>query len=228
MGKAIFVTGTNTDVGKTYISGLIVKKLREMKEQAGYYKAALSGADVAADGRLIPGDVREVQQLSGLGATKAPVVSYVYKDAVSPHLAAQLANQPIDPEQVCQDFQQAKAGCDYLTMEGSGGIVCPLRWDHQAKILLADVVLTLKLPVILVAQAGLGTINDTVLSVAYMKARGIPIKGIILNHFHVGDVMEEDNLKMIEEMTAVPVIATVADGDGQMTIDGYFLASMYE
>ena len=74
---------------------------------------------------------------------------------------------------------------DYVTMEGSGGILCPLRWDAQ-HIQLEDVVKSLGLASILVAEAGLGTINSVVLTAEYMKAKGLPFKGIIFNHYHPG------------------------------------------
>lgn len=228
MGKAIFVTGTNTDVGKTYISALITKTLLHAGLRAGYYKAALSGAVPASDGRLLPGDVREVQRLSGLADTQAPMVSYLYENPLSPHLASRIEGNPLQRDRVYKDFQQAKENCDFLTMEGSGGIVCPLRWDAQEKILLADLVAYLQLPVLLVAEAGLGTINATVLTIEYIKSRRLPIKGIILNNFHAGTVMDEDNKEMIEALTAVPVLDVVASDARQLAVDGAFLAALYE
>ena len=95
MGKALFVTGTGTDIGKTYVTGLIVKCLRDAGFAAGYYKAALSGAEVAADGTLLPGDALHVARVAELDAADV-TVSYVYRDAVSPHLAAQIEHRPMD------------------------------------------------------------------------------------------------------------------------------------
>ena len=76
MGKALFVTGTGTDIGKTYVTGLIVKCLRDAGLSAGYYKAALSGAEVAADGTLLPGDALHVARVAGLDPADV-TVSYV-------------------------------------------------------------------------------------------------------------------------------------------------------
>ena len=92
MGKALFVTGTGTDIGKTYVTALIVKCLRDAGFAAGYYKAALSGAEVAADGTLLPGDALHVARVARLDAADV-TVSYVYRDAVSPHLAAQIEHR---------------------------------------------------------------------------------------------------------------------------------------
>ena len=89
MGKALFITGTGTDVGKTYVTGLIVKCLRDAGLSASYYKAALSGAETAEDGSLLPGDALYVRRIAGLMEPADELVSYVYRDAVLPKAALQ-------------------------------------------------------------------------------------------------------------------------------------------
>ena len=124
MGKALFITGTGTDIGKTYVTGLIVKKLREAGLDGGYYKAALSGAIPDEAGHLLPGDALYVNDTAGLGEKMENLVTYVYREAVSPHLAAKINHLPIDFDRVKADFARAKERYGYLTMEGSGGILC--------------------------------------------------------------------------------------------------------
>ena len=228
MGKCLFVTGTGTDVGKTYVTALIVKKLVKSGKKAGYYKAAISGAEVDAAGKLVPGDAVYVKNIAGLDSPNENLVSYVYPEAVSPHLAARLNDNPIDFARIERDFSRARESYDYLTMEGSGGIICPLRWDGDEHWGLDDMVKRLGLSVVMVADAGLGTINAAVLTEHYLRSQNIPLKGIILNHYHENNVMEQDNLKMIEAMTKVPVIATVSDGDTELNIDADDLAKLYE
>ena len=227
MGKCIFITGTGTDIGKTYVTGLIVRKLRESGRNAGYYKAALSGAEPDEQGHLQPGDALFVNETAKIGETIENLVSYIYREAVSPHLAAKLNKQPIDFAKVQEDFARAKAKYDYLTMEGSGGIICPLRWDEKEHVILDDLVKKLGLSVLVIADAGLGTINSAVLTIEHLRAREIPIQGVILNNFHAGDIMEEDNRKMIEEITGVRVIAVVKKGDEELEIDVDTLAGLY-
>ena len=230
MGRGLFITATGTDVGKTYVTGLLVKKLRQSGYQAGYYKAALSGA-VRTDGRLIPGDADYVNRIAGIGAAPESMVSYVYENAVSPHLAAQMEGNPVEMETVRDDFLAASKRYEYLTMEGSGGIVCPIRYDGpekgMARIFLEDLIRELNLPSVIVADAGLGTINTTVLTTEYMKSRDLEIRGIIFNRCHRGDRMEEDNKKMVEELTKIPVIACVAEDCGELDADAAVLASLY-
>lgn len=220
-GKGLFITATGTDVGKTYVSGLIVKKLCEAGYSAGYYKAALSGADTIEDS-----DAGYVKNVSGIFQSLESLVSYVYAPAVSPHLAAQLAGNPVNHEKVQRDYEHVQSQYGYVTVEGSGGIVCPIRWDDREKLLLEDIIKALKLPALVVADSGLGTINTTVLTTEYLKRRGIEIKGIIMNHFD-GSAMHEDNRKMIEELTELPVVAVVGKGDENLEIEAKKLAALY-
>ena len=229
MGKALFITGTGTDVGKTYVTALIVKCLRDAGLDAGYYKAAISGAEKdEEDGTLHAGDALYVKEIAELSETQEELVSYVYEAAVSPHLAAQLDNKPIDFDVVEKDFRRALSQHEYITMEGSGGIICPLRWDKEQHVILDDLVLRLGLGALIVADAGLGTINAAVLTIEHLRGRGIPIRGVILNRFHNGDIMEEDNLDMIEAITGVKVVATVGSGDEVLDIDADALAALFE
>ena len=226
MGKALFVTGTGTDIGKTYVTGLIVKCLRDAGFAAGYYKAALSGAEVAADGTLLPGDALHVAHVAGLNAADV-TVSYVYRDAVSPHLAAQIEHRPMDFAKVAQDYRRAKEHTDYLTVEGSGGIICPLRWDGDEHVVLDDLAVRLGLSALVVADAGLGTINAAVLTAEHLYARGIPLRGFIFNNWQ-GGLMQEDNVRMVEEITGARVLACVAHGAAELPMRADALAALYE
>lgn len=228
MKKALFITGTGTDIGKTYVTGLIVKKLRDAGLNAGYYKAALSGAEHDANGTLQPGDAIYVNRVANIGEKTENLVSYVYKEAVSPHLAAKINDQPIDFAKVTADFKRALAKYDYLTMEGSGGIICPLRWDNQQHVILDDLVKKLDLGVLIIADAGLGTINAAVLTIEHLKSRNIPIKGIIFNNYIPHDLMQDDNECMIEEMTGIKVLAKVKKGDTELNMAVSCLQSLYE
>lgn len=205
--KGIFVTATGTDVGKTYVCGLLAKKINESGYKCGYYKAALSGAE-ELNGKVIAGDADFVFRTAGIKGEPNDSVSYIYKTAVSPHLAAKIEGNPVETDKVKADFEKAKEKYEVIVAEGSGGIICPIRLDDK-KIMLEDIIKTLNLDCIIVADGGLGTINSTFLTWFYMKEKGIRVRGIILNSFIKGDTMHEDNKKRIEELTGVPVICTV-------------------
>lgn len=227
MGKGIFITGTGTDVGKTYVTALIVKKLRDGGKNAGYYKAAISGAEKGLDGTLLPGDAIYVNKVAGIGERLDRLVSYSYYEAVSPHLAAKINERPINFHKIRRDYEEALKKYDLLTVEGSGGIICPLRWDDKQHMILDDLVCQLKLGAIVVADAGLGTINSAVLTLEHLYLRHIPCRGVILNNWHPGNVMEEDNRRMIEEIAGVKVIAVVEPGATELEMDPEYLASLY-
>lgn len=222
MGKGIFITGTDTDIGKTYVTALLVKTLREAGYDAGYYKAVISGADSVAES-----DAGFVNRFAGIGESEDMLLSYLYKHAVSPHLAARMEGHPVEKEVILAGWARAAARYPYVTMEGSGGICCPIRHDEKAVYYLEDIVHWLHLPSLIVADAGLGTINHVVLTAFYMKARELPVKGVLLNNWK-GGVMEEDNVKMIEEMTGLPVLAKIRRGDAVIDADPALLASLYE
>lgn len=227
MSKNLFITGTGTDVGKTFVTGLILKKLAESGRSAAYYKAAMSGNERRPDGSLIPGDALHVKNISGISQPLEEMCPYIYENAVSPHLASRMEGNPVRMEAVEEGFRKVCSKYDYVTMEGSGGILCPICFD-EAKIQLEDVIRQLELSCLIVADAGLGTINSVVLTVEYMRARKLPIKGIIFNHFHPGDVMEEDNLRMCEYMTGLKVLCCVQDGSAELAMDADLLASLYD
>lgn len=227
MSKGLFITGTGTDLGKTYIAGLIVKKLAEAKQSAAYYKAAMSGNDRREDGSLIPGDALFVQKTAGISQPLEEMCPYVYEHAYSPHLASRIEGHPVQMDVVKAGYYKVCSAYDFVTMEGSGGILCPICFD-EAKIQLEDVIKELHLPSILIADAGLGTINSVVLTVEYMKAKNLPVKGIIYNHYHGNDVMEDDNIFMCEYMTGLPTLAKVKDGDTELAMDVQDLMALYE
>lgn len=227
MSKAIFVTGTGTDVGKTFVTGLIVKKLQEAGLKPGYFKAAVSGNERDAEGNLIPGDAKWVQEVSGIPQSVETMCPYVYEHAYSPHLAARIEGNPVDIEVVQKGFLQVCRDYEYVTMEGSGGIMCPISFD-QGELYLEDVISKLQLNCLLVADAGLGTINSVVTTVEYLRNRNIEVKGIIFNHYHGNNIMEEDNIFMCQHLTGVKVIACVRDGDTELDIDIEELKKVYD
>lgn len=227
MSKKLFITGTGTDVGKTYVTGLIVKKLKGSGIRAAYYKAAMSGNERREDQSLIPGDAMHVKNVSGITQPIETMCPYIYETAVAPHLASRIEGNPVRMDVVKKGFDELCKKYDYVTVEGSGGILCPICFDEE-KIMLEDVIKELGLSSLIVADAGLGTINSVVLTAEYMRSRNLPVKGILFNHFHPGNVMEEDNLRMCEYMTGLKILGCVEDESEELDMDAGLLASLYE
>jgi len=220
--KGYFVTATGTDVGKTFVTALLVKKWRDSGIDAGYYKAALSGAELR-NGQWIAGDADYVKTIASLSDSQDQLVSYIYKEAVSPHLAARKEGNPVELTKVKADFDEACRRHEFIFVEGSGGIICPIRYDNpcttlpgekQKKLFLADIMAELKLPLLIVTTAALGSINACVLTIEYARARGLNIRGIIVNRYGISGnaQMEEDNIFMMKELTGLPILARIAEG----------------
>ena len=218
MSKGYFVTATGTDVGKTFITALLVKKWRGSGIDAGYYKAALSGAELR-DGKWVAGDADYVKRIANLPDTQEQLVSYVYKEAVSPHLAARKEGNPVELAKVKADFDAACARHEFVFAEGSGGIICPIRYDDQ-KVFLVDIMKTLGLPLLIVTTAALGSINACVLTVEYARSRGLDVRGLIVNRYgSSGNLeMEDDNIRMMQDLTGLEVIAKIKDGDTDLGV----------
>ena len=221
MSKGLFVIGTGTDIGKTYVTGLLLKYLRDSGYNACYFKAALSGAFKNPDGDLIPGDAVEVLSMANLDEDTDFVVPYVYETAVSPHLASRIEGHPVEMDVVRDAYNKVASKYDYVLMEGSGGIVCPIRYegkDSKNNIMLEDIINELDLNVVLIADAGLGTINSIVTTYEYLKNRNITVCGIIMNNYK-DEIMEKDNVLMVEHITGIPVIAKVYKNDKNLSLD---------
>ena len=236
MSKGYFITATGTDVGKTYVTALLVKKWRDLRIDAGYYKPALSGAELR-DGKWVAGDADYVKRFANIDDSQEQLVSYVYKEAVSPHLAARKEGNPVELSKVREDFEAACKRHEFILAAGSGGIICPIRYDGDIatgiddvaktvpqKIFLVDIIKELNLPILVVTTAALGSINACVLTVEYARSRGINVHGLIVNRYGMSKnfEMEDDNIKMMQDLTGLPVFAKISEGDNDLGVDKTF------
>ncbi|MDR1255239.1 MAG: dethiobiotin synthase [Puniceicoccales bacterium] len=226
MCKSVFITATGTDIGKTFISGLLLKKLYALGHKAGYYKAVLSGS-VKTEKGLLPEDVNYIKNFVPLECPPETMFSYAYEQALSPHLAAKLEGMPARLEKIIQDYKKISEQYTYVVVEGCGGAVCPIRYD-QTKIFLTDIIRQLNLSVLVVAHTTLGTINATVLTIEYLKGQKIPIRGILCNRYHPDNFMEQDNIHMIRELTGIPIVACVQADAEDLQMNAEVLLSLFQ
>lgn len=217
MKKGIFITGTGTDIGKTFVSALLVKKLKEHNKKAGYYKPALSGA-IFQDGSLIPEDAQKVCKIANLSNDPNAFVSYAFRTPVSPHLAAQIENRNIKKDTIKYDFETLLTQFDSLVVEGCGGLFCPLQTENEL-ILQSDIIKMLGLEILIVALSDIGTIHNTVVTVAYAKQLGLPIRGIVLNQYDAQSLVHRDNKTQIEGFTGIPVLSCVPKNASSIDIE---------
>ncbi len=177
----LVVCGTDTDVGKTVVSALLVQGLG-----ATYWKPVQSGLEGG-------GDTVRVQQLLGLPPERVVPEAYRLTAPVSPHWSAERDGVSIDPARLA-----LPAGDGPLVVETAGGLLVPLRRNW----LQIEQIAVWGLPVLLVARSGLGTLNHTLLSLEALSRRSIPVLGLVLN----GDP-HPDNPRTLEALGGVPVLA---------------------
>lgn len=178
--KGLIICGTDTDVGKTIISALIVQGLK-----ATYWKPIQSGL---ADG----GDTGRICQLLNLSSNRWIKESYKFKAPVSPHWAAEKEEIKIKTNNL-----ELPKTSNFLVIETAGGVMVPL----TRKFLQIEQIQLWNLPVLLVARSGLGTLNHTLLTLEALKNKGIEVLGLFLN-----GPSHEDNPKTLEQFGHVPVI----------------------
>lgn len=214
MTGGIFVTGTGTDVGKTYISALLVRALRQNHVNAGYFKPVLSGA-VRQGNRLIPGDADAVCRIAALPDTPETYVPYIYEPAVSPHLAARMTGNPPNLPQMLSRLDVLRARFAYLVAEGCGGLFCPLR-TGELPLFLTDVISATGYELVLVTPSGLGALHAAITTLAYAAQHGLRTRALYMNRFVAGDPVHEDNRVQLARLTGLPVIPVETDAQ---TID---------
>ncbi len=202
-----FISGTDTDIGKTFVCAAISLYLKEQGIHFGIQKWVSTG-----DAKRCP-DLDFIRGILGKDApSEKDFVPYTircpYKFSLpaSPHLAAKLDNKEVDPEVIRVATKQYLTFCDVLLIEGAGGLMVPL----TEKLLTIDLIKEMSIPVILVARASLGTINHSLLSIEACKSRGIDIVGLILNNAaNLDDVIIKDNKKIISHLSNIDVFGPV-------------------
>ncbi|HIJ78621.1 MAG: dethiobiotin synthase [Desulfobulbaceae bacterium] len=199
--KQIFVTGTDTDVGKTFVCGLLLNFFKEQGVDVGYQKWAATGPDFP------PADLVSCLNAAGLPLVEADIplqVPYHFALPASPHLAAEQQGAEVDPGHIRRCYQQLKARHQLLVVEGVGGLLVPLRRD----LLLAELLAELMIPTLIVARSGLGTINHTLLTLEGLRARQIPVLGVLFSDAASGDneILVADNMATIGEIGQVKIL----------------------
>ncbi len=197
--RGTFVTGTGTEVGKTVVAAVLARAQAAQGRKVAVFKPAVSGLDELA-GELP--DHELLRLASDTSQSDDEIAPYRYGPAVSPHLAAEMAGEAIDPEQLRTAARAAADGHDLLVCEGVGGFLVPLTPDY----LVRDLARELALPVVIVASPGLGTINHTLLTLEAVRAAGLEVGAVVVNPWpEEPSAMEESNRETIARLGEVPV-----------------------
>ena len=207
----LFITGTDTGVGKTLVTACLTALLNESGTNTVPYKPVQSGGIATAAGWLAE-DVMFYQDVCTLPYTQSQLCSYCLEPAFSPHLAARETGVQIEATRMKKQFHHLACSHDIVLVEGAGGLAVPITETDNELYMTVDLIRELRLPLLLVTHAGLGTLNHTVLTVEYARSHGLAIIGLLINRMPtVPTIMQQDNVRMIEKLTGAPVLGIIPE-----------------
>jgi dethiobiotin synthetase len=197
MSRGVFVTGTDTGVGKTVIAAAIARTFAARGEDVAVFKPAVSGLDEGGEA-----DHELLRRASGSDQPDDEIAPYRYGPGVSPHLGAELAGEAIEPERLRAAVRDAARSADVLISEGVGGLMVPLTLGYLVRDFARDV----GLPVVVAARPGLGTINHTLLTIEAARAVGLEVVLVVLTPWPPGpSEVERSNLEALQRLAGVEV-----------------------
>jgi dethiobiotin synthetase len=198
MARGLFVTGTGTEVGKTVVAATIARTLAGEGERVAVFKPAVTGLDDEAET-----DHALLRRASGSEQSDGEIAPYRYGPPASPHLAAALAGEEIEPERLRETCAAAAAGGDWIVCEGVGGLLVPLSPTY----LVRDLAIDLGYPLVVVAGPGLGTINHTLLTIEAARATGLRVAAVVLNPWpEEPSEIERSNRETIADLAGAPTL----------------------
>jgi dethiobiotin synthetase len=185
--KTLLVTGTDTGVGKTWITSLLVRCFRQQGINIGAYKPVCSGAEVNSNGEVVWADIEALRSACGTDPEIDLVCPQRFHAAVAPNIAAKMENRLVDSRLLIDGAARWESHVDQLIIEGAGGIFCPL----SDELTVMDVAVELNTPTIVVAANRLGVINHTRLTVEALQTHGVNVVAIVLNE--IGPASQENS-----------------------------------
>ena len=210
MNGGLFITGTDTEVGKTIVTAGVLRYLRGQGVNAVSMKPVQTGAEPSSEGQLLAPDLVVHQRAAGLSV--APdgldlMAPYCYEPACSPHLAGRMAGRYPDIGNIKNCATELLERYDLLLVEGAGGVLAPLTESDT----MLNLMQALGYPVILVAHRGLGTINHTLLSVEALRHAGLDILGVVFNETQDAepDFIRQDNPAAVKSFGRVEILGNI-------------------
>jgi dethiobiotin synthetase len=208
----LFITGTDTGVGKTYVTARIAEQLRAEGVRVGAYKPVCSGALKTTDG-FVWEDLEVLHAATGGAFPRERICPQRFTAPLAPPVAAKAEGRIVDGALLRAGATWWSSQCDFLLLEGAGGLLCPLTEDET----IADLAVEMRLPLVIVARATLGTINHTLLTIEAARARRLRVAGVILNHVVPGndDPSIATNAQEIGRRGRVAVLGIMPHGQPQ-------------
>ena len=205
--RGIFVTGTDTGVGKTVVAGALAAALRMRGVDVGVCKPVQSGAGNLVHEDSLTGDASYLQLMSGSRDPASLVCPLSLRASVAPSVAARLQGCEVPVERLLAAYRDLAQRHEVVLVEGAGGLAVPIAGDY----LIRDLAVDMRLPLLVVARPNLGTINHTALTVAYAHAAGLHVLGVVLAKWpRRPGLAERCAGHEIERISGVPVLGRVA------------------
>ncbi len=201
MTKAFFITGTDTDVGKTHVACQLIQQYVAQGLKVIGMKPVAAGCELV-DGKWVNEDVQKLTAASNVEAPQALINPYCFNEHIAPHLAAEKAGVEIQIEKIKQAYDQLATMADVVIVEGAGGFLVPLNAQNS----LADLAAALDIPVVLVVGMKLGCINHSLLTTEVIKARGLVLHGWVVNHIDPEMQLRKENVQAIIEQLGSPLL----------------------
>lgn len=204
MLNSVFITGTDTGIGKTFYSQLLLQSLNAAGWRTAAMKPLASGAELF-DGELRNADALVLQQTANTNFPYAHCNPYCFAPAIAPHLAANQAGVQIEFDVIQQAYAELLKQADFTVVEGIGGWLVPIDQQHT----VADIVQAMHLPVILVVGMRLGCINHALLTADNIRQRGIPFIGWVANVIEPNMVSLQDNIAALAQRIPAPLLDVI-------------------
>lgn len=169
--QGIFVTGTGTEVGKTVVAAVMARTLVAAGRSVGVFKPAITGLDQGGEP-----DHALLRRAAASQQSDEEIAPYRFGPPMSPHLAAELAGEGIEPARLVEGALRAARGNEFLVCEGVGGLLVPLCRDYK----VIDLAIRLSMPLVIAASPGLGTINHTLLTIEAARIAGLTVAAVVL------------------------------------------------
>lgn len=202
--RGLFITGTDTGVGKTHIACAIVRELREAGHRVGVFKPACSGASLGENGSPHWDDIDRLREALGREVSEDQLCPQRFLAPLAPPVAAGKEGRRVDWELILHGFEAWQKDCDILVIEGAGGLLCPL----TDEVTMAEFAGHSLSPLVIVSRLGLGTINHTLLTVEVARQRGLRIAGLVFNEpTPTEEVLVASNPAEVAARCDVPILA---------------------
>lgn len=202
MGKGLFITGTDTGVGKTFVACGLAALLRESGYKVGVMKPAETGCD-QGDGKLMPQDAVALKEASGCDLPLETICPYQFREPLAPSVAAEREGVRIDIDRLMSIYDKISGGHNITIVEGAGGLMVPMLPSYT----YADFAKVLKLSLIVVAANKLGTINHLLLTLEHASCKGLSVLGYVLNEIEKQPSLgAQTNREALASLTGVPCV----------------------